>query len=700
MGMKMANATYQVGQAPNRPAAGGWGTTLVDAARAAGPPLLFALRLWTSVCFALYVAFWLQLDNAYWAGASAAIVCQPQLGASMRKAWFRMVGTIVGAVMIVVLNACFPQGRIAFLTLLALWLAFCAFAATLMRNFASYSTALAGYTAAIIAADTLGATGGPDGQVFMFAVTRASEICIGIVCAGIVLAGTDFGGSQRQLAALFASLAAEITGRFAAMLASAGSQPSDTRTQRRELARRVIALDPAVDLAIGESSQLRYHSPVLQRAVEGLFTALDGWRGVAAHLSRLPDGVAQQEAETVLCSLPPALRSAAEPGASTRWMADPVGLRRICEEGKRALLVLPAGTPSQRLLADQTAKLLAGIAHALDGLALLLDAPGRPLPGHHRFKLSVPDWAPAVVNAGRAFVAIGAVELFWVVTAWPSGASAIVFVAIFVVLLSPKGDQAYTGAVAFTVGVAVGVPLAAIVKFAVLPGLSTFPAFCVALGLCLIPVGFVMAQSRQPAVLAVATAMGSYFVPLLTPANQMSYDTAQFYNFALAIVTGCVVAALSFRLLPPLSPSLRARRLLALTLGDLRRLAIGALRPRPEDWQGRVYGRLAALPDQAEPLQRARLLAALSVGSEISQLRILSPLIDLGPELGAALAALVQGDSAVATRWLARLDHHLASPPKSEPDAVVLALQARARILGLSEALAEHADYFDARAAA
>ena len=139
----MANASYEVGRTPNR-AAGSWGTALVDAAGAAGPPPLFALRLWTSVCFALYVAFWLQLDNAYWAGASAAIVCQPQLGASMRKAWFRMVGTIVGAVMIVVLNGCFPQDRIAFLTLLALWLAFCAFAATLMRNFASYAAALAG----------------------------------------------------------------------------------------------------------------------------------------------------------------------------------------------------------------------------------------------------------------------------------------------------------------------------------------------------------------------------------------------------------------------------------------------------------------------------------------------------------------------------------------------------------------------------
>ena len=52
-----------------------------DAARAAGPPLLFGLRLWASVCLALYVAFWLELDNAFWAGTTAAIVCQPSLGA-------------------------------------------------------------------------------------------------------------------------------------------------------------------------------------------------------------------------------------------------------------------------------------------------------------------------------------------------------------------------------------------------------------------------------------------------------------------------------------------------------------------------------------------------------------------------------------------------------------------------------------------
>ena len=172
---------------------------LSRALRSAAPALLFGLRLWAAVCLALYIAFWLQLDNAYWAGTSAAIVCQPQLGASLRKGWFRMVGTVVGAVAIVVLTACFPQDRGAFLIGLALWSAGCALLATLLRNFAAYAAALAGYTAAIIASDQLGATGGVNGQAFTLAVTRASEICIGIVCAGIVLAATDFGGDRRPV---------------------------------------------------------------------------------------------------------------------------------------------------------------------------------------------------------------------------------------------------------------------------------------------------------------------------------------------------------------------------------------------------------------------------------------------------------------------------------------------------------------------
>jgi uncharacterized membrane protein YccC len=124
--------------------------------------------------------------------------------------------------------------------------------------------------------------------------------------------------------------------------------------------------------------------------------------------------------------------------------------------------------------------------------------------------------------------------------------------------------------------------------------------------------------------------MTANFVPLLAPANQMSYDTVQFYNSASAIVAGVGAAALSFRLMPPLSPAFRTRRLLALTLRDLGRLATGPIPRAPDDWEGRMYGRISALPDEAQPLQRSQLLAALSVGTEIIQLRRVARRLDLG----------------------------------------------------------------------
>jgi uncharacterized membrane protein YccC len=672
-----------------------FGRNLTDSLTAASPALIFGLRLWASVCLALFLAFWLELDNPFWAGTSAAIVCQPQLGASLRKGWFRMIGTVVGATFVVMLTSWFPQNRFAFLGLLALWACLCAFAATALRNFASYSAALAGYTAVIIAADNLGATGEASPDIFMLAVTRASEICIGIASAGIILAATDFGGAQRRLAASIAKLAAEIMGRFSETLVLAVSRLPDTQTERHEFVRRVIALDPMIDQTLGESSHVRYHSPTLRTAVYGLFMALDGWRGVATHLSRLPEDMARRQTEIILRSVPRELRSARKPGSPARWMANPMAPRRVCDEATQTLLALPASNPSLRLLADETAKVLSGMLCVLDGLALLVDTPHPASAGRRGFRPTVPDWLPALVNAGRAFLAIGVVELIWVATAWPDGALAIVIAAIVLLLLSPRGDLAPAGALAVTIGVTGSIVCAATIKFAVLPALETFTAFCFALGLCLIPVGFGVARWRAPAATAVLTAMASTFMPLISPTNQMTYDTSQFYNVAEAVFIGCGVAALSFRLLPPLSPPLRTHRLLTLSLRDLRGLAIASRPPSSEDWEGRIYARLAALPDQAEPLQRAQLLAALSIGSEIVQLRQMARGLGAAAELDAAFGAIALGNSAMAIARLRQLNRRLASTPGTDQETLT-ALRARARILDISEALAGHSSYFDA----
>jgi uncharacterized membrane protein YccC len=656
------------------------------------PPALFALRMWASVCLALYIAFALEVQNPWWAGGSAALVAQPQLGASLRKGWFRMIGTAIGAIMVVVITALFPQDRIGFLGLLALWCGLCVFAASLLRNFASYSASLAGYTAAIAAANILGATGGASTEAFMVAVWRASEICIGIVSAGLVLALTDLGGAQRRLAQLVADLSTGIVGGFLRMLETAGPGVPDTQPERREFARRVIALDPAVDLVIGESSHVRYHAPTLQRAVHGLFAALVGWRGVATHLSRSQDEIGREAVQTILRTIPPELESARESDSARRWMADPMNLRRLCDKAVRMLIALPAGTPALRLITNETAKVLAGMVEVFDGLALLVDAPDQPLPARDGFRLTVPDYLPALINGVRAFVMIAAVELFWVATAWPNGAFPIVLVAIGMLLISPKGDVAYFGSITFVIGSVGGLLSAALLKFAVLPAFQTFPAFCFALGLFFLPVGFMMAKSRNLAVVVICTGMAASLLPLLTPTNEMTYDTQKFYNLALAIVVGSGIAPVAFKLIPPLSPAFRTRRLLAFALRDLRRLAIAPLPPTLMEWESRMFGRHEALPDSAQPLERAELLAAFSVGCGIIELRRMSAPLGAGVALDAALTAFAQGNSALARTRLTRLDDDLASRPDSQ------SLNARASILVLSEALASHSSYFDAGA--
>jgi uncharacterized membrane protein YccC len=634
---------------------------------AAGPPLLFGLRMWASVSLALYVAFWLELDNAFWAGTTAAIVCQPQLGASLRKGWFRMIGTPVGAVAIVMLTACFPQDRCLFFIGLALWGAACAFVSTILQNFAAYAAALAGYTAVIIASDQLGAVGGLNGDAFTLAVTRVSEIGIGIVSAGVVHAATDLGGAQHRLAGLFAGLTAGMAANFARTLAAAGPELPDTQPIRRDFLRRVVALDPVIDEALGESSQVRYHSPVLQRAVDGLFAALAGWRAVANHMARLPCEQRRAEAAVILRALPAELPSLLEQPDPTHGTADPTGLHRIYEAGVRRLIAFPAGTPALRMLADKTAEALAGLSHALNGLALLVADPARPVPRQRGvFRLRVPDWLPAAVNAGRAFVTIGAVALFWIVSAWPSGAVAITWAAISVILFAPQADQAYATAMSFTVGTGIAAAAAAIIAFAVLPGSETFAAFCVAIGVWLVPTG---AAAVQPWRRDAFTYMSVYLVPLFAPANQMNYDTLQFYNSALAILAGAGAAALSFRLIPPLSPAFRTRRLLALTLRDFRRLAMGRTF---NDWEGHIHGRLSAMPEQARPLQRAQLLAALSLGTEISLLRPVARRFGLGGDFDTALAVMAQRKSVAAGARLSRLDEALAGRADTDLDALIV----------------------------
>jgi uncharacterized membrane protein YccC len=380
---------------------------------------------------------------------------------------------------------------------------------------------------------------------------------------------------------------------------------------------------------------------------------------------------------------------ASERDVAARWLEAPSDLQQICETAAGPFTSLPTETPSRQLLADNMAKAFTGMADALNGLALLVGDLARPDPGRGAYRLRVPDWLPALVGAGRTFVTVGAMALFWVATGWPGGALAMTFAAIVQLLLAPRADETYGAAMLFAVGAILDLILTAIVAFAILPGLRTddFAVFSLAIGACLIPIGTLLRHARQPWQVGLLTAMTMAFVPILQPTNPEIYNPEIFYNVGFPIVAGMATAALSFRLMPPLSPACRTRRLLALTLRDLRRLATGHTQ---NDWEGRVIGRLSAMPAEAAPPQRMQLLAALSVGSEIIRLRYLMPRLGLGVALDEALGPLVRGDIARAIAHFARLDAILADHPELQT-----AMRARGSIEAISEALVQHADYFD-----
>ena len=199
----------------------------------------------------------------------------------------------------------------------------------------------------------------------------------------------------------------------------------------------------------------------------------------------------------------------------------------------------------------------------------------------------------------------------------------------------------------FMIGTASTAAIAAIVKFALLPGMASFAGFSLALGLVLVPAGALLAQPWQHAMF---TAMLVIFIPLLAPADQMTYDPQQFYNQALAIVTGTGSPPSPSDLVPPLSPALRTRRLLALTLRNLRRLATGPLRRR------RMIGRAASTVAWQRCPSRPRRCSVRSFWRRFrseprsSACATWRGRLDLEAGLGAALDALARGDSASGDR--------------------------------------------------
>jgi uncharacterized membrane protein YccC len=127
-----------------------WRRELHAWARSDGVTWIYLGKVLIAAFLTYWLALRLELPQPRTALITVFIVMQPQSGQVFAKSFYRLLGTLAGSTMMVVLMALFAQSSELFLGSLALWVGFCSAGAARYRNFRAYGFVLAGYTAAMI----------------------------------------------------------------------------------------------------------------------------------------------------------------------------------------------------------------------------------------------------------------------------------------------------------------------------------------------------------------------------------------------------------------------------------------------------------------------------------------------------------------------------------------------------------------------
>ncbi len=591
--------------------------------------IAYALRTWLASMLALYVAFTLQLDSPHWAWLTVWIVAQPTPGMVLSKGLFRVVGTVAGALIAIVLIALFAQTPDLFVFALAFLVGGCTVVSGSLTNFRAYATALAAYTAGIVAA---GAIDTPD-QVFFIAIARTSCILIGIASAILVTAIFAPHRSEEEVRQKLLGVLKDIARRA---VYSWDGLPEVRRQMGRKLIEDIVALNTLIEFAAAESGAFRLQANIARSLLAHVFGVISARRSLDAHLNRCgwPTHAALDVFHGVILDFLQEMPAQLDLGQVDELLDGLRDVRRQLE-----LLRPEDDTPSsaevvsERLVTDRMDDLLLHLGRALeDWRDLLRDRwQGRPrlTLNFHR------DLRAAWINGLRAFLAVAATGAFWIGSAWPHGPLALIFVSIMMSLFSSNPRPDRVGWAFFFVSLPATF-FALLCKYYVLPMGSGFEFLTLALGLFLFPLGLFMAN---PSTNAIAVSFSLVFLNIVQPANPMTYDLSDSINTAIALETGILFGTLAYVLLFPPNP-LAARRYVTYRIRrGLELLAL--LEPIPSfcGWETRMYDRVNRLLDPQNPsatptdewLEAG--LGALTLGNEIIRLRRWTESASLSPEL-------------------------------------------------------------------
>lgn len=221
----------------------------------------FAARLALTSVAAIYLCMLFELETPEWAGWTVVSVSLAARANSLQKSLWRVLGTIVGALISFAIVDAFAQATLAFDIALALYIFVITTISNIQRGFRVYGFAVMGYTVPIV---ILNDVQRPQ-LVFYTAVDRCSTIVVGVACAYVsfALVAPGVRTVARNLANVLDAAVEACSGW--GRQACRRSDESEASTKRPPLG-NVLALDSTMQDAFTEQPSLRAGALALAQA--------------------------------------------------------------------------------------------------------------------------------------------------------------------------------------------------------------------------------------------------------------------------------------------------------------------------------------------------------------------------------------------------------------------------------------------------
>lgn len=534
--------------------------------------VLFSLKTFAAAMLALYVALGMGLPRPFWAMLTAYIVSNPFSGAVRSKATYRVGGTILGSAMAVLLVPSLANAPELLSLALALWVGVCLYVSLLDRTSRSYVFMLAGYTAALIGFPSVS----EPAAIFDVALARVEEIILGITCATLAHSLIfPQGVGPVLLARMDASI--EDVERWI-QDALSGAELAQTARDRRKLAGDITELRLMASHLPFDTSQLRWRSRsihALQKKMAVMLPLLSSVEDRIRTLYALHGGAPLHGLFPLLHDIAAWSRTGfgGLPDQETHLVqrtADLIpAIERDSDWGQ--LLLVNLGHHLLALLETIQAyrELRRGIGEGRD------DSNGNDKDDVPSSPVLHLDHRLALMSGFAAFVSIAVCCAFWIISAWPAGAGAVMMTSIFCCFFATQDDPV-PAIKSFLIYSALSVPLSCIYVLVMLPSSHTFEMLVMASAPLFLIIGFYI---YRPATSVRAFAILSGVVGMAALQDTGGADMTGIVNNSLAQLWGIGSAAVCTALFRSVSAEWSARRLLQAGWDDFARLALARTAP-------------------------------------------------------------------------------------------------------------------------